>query len=94
MFIKCEYAHSHPTLCGPLDCSPPGSFVHGIFPARILEWVAISSSKGVIKYILLQLLLECEYNKAEVRGRITAKVLQRALQSLYKIVSFILKNMV
>ena len=33
------------TLCNPMDCSPPGSFVHGTFQARILEWVAISSSK-------------------------------------------------
>ena len=32
-------------LCGPMDCSPLGSSVHGIFPARILEWVAISSSR-------------------------------------------------
>ena len=31
-----------PTLCDPIDCSPPGSSVHGIFQARILEWVAIS----------------------------------------------------
>ena len=30
------------TLCDPMDCSPPGSFVHGILQARILEWVAIS----------------------------------------------------
>ena len=29
-----------------MDCSPPGSSVHGIFQARILEWVAISFSKG------------------------------------------------
>jgi len=34
------------TLCDPMDRSPPGSFVHGIFQARILEWVAISFSKG------------------------------------------------
>ena len=34
------------TLCNPLDCSPPGSFVHGIFQARILEWVVISSCRG------------------------------------------------
>ena len=33
-------------LCDSLDCSPPGSSVHGIFQARILEWVAISLSKG------------------------------------------------
>ena len=35
-----------PTVCDPLDCSPRGSSVHGIFHARILEWVAISSSRG------------------------------------------------
>ena len=34
------------TLCNPMDCSPPGSSVHGIFQARILEWVAISFSKN------------------------------------------------
>ena len=35
-------AQSCPTLCDPLDCGPPGSFVRGILQARILEWVAIS----------------------------------------------------
>ena len=35
-----------PTLCGPMDCSPPGSSVHGIFQARILEWVSIAYSRG------------------------------------------------
>ena len=35
-----------PTLCDPVNCSPPGSSVHGSFQARILEWVAISSSRG------------------------------------------------
>ena len=35
-----------PILCDPLDCSPPGSSVHGISQARILEWVSISSSRG------------------------------------------------
>ena len=34
------------TLCNPMDCSPPGSFVHGILQARILEWVAIPFSRG------------------------------------------------
>ena len=38
-------AQSCPTLCDPMDCSPPGSFVCGILQARILEWVAISFSK-------------------------------------------------
>ena len=32
--------------CHPMDCSPPGSSVHGIFQAKMLEWVAISSSRG------------------------------------------------
>ena len=34
-----------PTLCDPMDCSLPGSSVHGIFQARILKWVAISFSR-------------------------------------------------
>ena len=38
-------AQSYPTLCDPLDCSPPGSSVHDIFQARMLEWVAISFSR-------------------------------------------------
>ena len=36
------------TLCDPMDCSPPGSSVHGILQARILEWVAMPSSGGFI----------------------------------------------
>ena len=36
---------SCPTLCDPVDCNPPGSSVHGILPARILEWVAIPFSR-------------------------------------------------
>ena len=38
-----EVAQSCPTLCDPMDGSPPGSSVHGILLARLLEWVAISS---------------------------------------------------
>ena len=41
-----EVTQSCPTLCDPMDCSLPGSSVHGIFQARILEWAAISFSKG------------------------------------------------
>ena len=39
-----EVAQSCPTLCNPIDCNPPGSSIHGIFQARILEWGAISFS--------------------------------------------------
>ena len=45
-FLACLHAQSLqlcPTLCDHRDCGPPGSSVHGIFQAKILEWVAISS---------------------------------------------------
>ena len=37
---------SCPTLCDPMDCSPPGSSVHGVLQARTLEWIAMPSSRG------------------------------------------------
>ena len=43
--IDIEVAQSCLTLCDPMDCSLPGSSVHGIFQARVLEWVAISFSR-------------------------------------------------
>ena len=43
--VSCVCAQSCPTLCNPLDCRPLGSPVRGILQARILEWVAISSSR-------------------------------------------------
>ena len=42
----CLVTQSCPTLCDPMDCSPSGSSVHGILQARVLEWVAISFSRG------------------------------------------------
>ena len=41
-----EVAQSYPTLCDPMDCSLSGSSIHGIFQARVLEWIAISFSRG------------------------------------------------
>ena len=41
-----EVARSCLTLCNPMDCSLPGSFVHGVFQARVLEGIAISFSRG------------------------------------------------
>ena len=43
--VLCSVASAYPTLCNPMDCSPPSSSVHGIFQAIVLEWVAISSSR-------------------------------------------------
>ena len=40
-----EVTQSCPTLSDPMDCSLPGSSIHGIFQARVLEWVAIAFSK-------------------------------------------------
>ena len=44
--VKVLAAQSCPTLCNPIDSSPPGSFVHVILQARILEWVVISFFRG------------------------------------------------
>ena len=44
-YIVSEVAQSCPTLCDPVDCGSPGSSVHAILQARILEWIAISFSR-------------------------------------------------
>ena len=44
--VCAELLQSSPTLRDPMDCSPPGASVHGILQARILEWVAMPSSRG------------------------------------------------
>ena len=45
MRMKVLVAQLCPTLCDPMNCSPPGSPVHGILQARVLEWVAIPFSR-------------------------------------------------
>ena len=58
-----EVAQSCPTLSDPMDCSPPGSSVHGIFQARVLEWGAIAFSTFwsyvYIKHFRMQLISKC-----------------------------------
>ena len=46
-----EVPQSCPTLSDPMDCSPPGSSVHGIFQARVLEWVASAFSSKSLQTI-------------------------------------------
>ena len=46
-----EVAQSCPTLSDPMDCSPPGSSIHGIFQARVLEWGAIAFSFHVLAIV-------------------------------------------
>ena len=50
-FLSCEseVAQSCPILCYPIDCSLSGSSVHGIFQARVLEWIAVSFSRNRIR---------------------------------------------
>ena len=47
--FACLHGKSHqfcPTLCNPMNCSPPGSSAHQILPARTLEWIVVPSSRG------------------------------------------------
>ena len=46
LYYQCVCALSRVRLCDPMDCNLPGSSVHAVFQARILEWVAISFSRG------------------------------------------------
>ena len=58
-----EVAQSCPTLSDPVDCSPPGSSVHGIFQARVLEWVATAFSivlEEELKSLLMKMKEESE----------------------------------
>ena len=61
---------SCPTLCDPMDCSPPGSSVHGISQARIMEWVAISFSRGFSPGIELRSpALQADFLPSEPSGK-------------------------
>jgi len=48
-----EVAQSCPTLSDPMDCSPPGFSIHGIFQARVLEWGAIAFSDSLDEIIVI-----------------------------------------
>jgi len=77
-----EVAQSCPTLSDPMDCSLPGSSAHGIFQARVLEWVAIAFSETYmivyINYTSVKeakpsretILLESKWGLAQRRGDI------------------------
>ena len=44
----CVFAQSYPTLCNPMDCSPPDFSVHGIFQARLLEWLSFPTPEDLL----------------------------------------------
>ena len=50
-----EVAGSYLTLSNPMDCSPPGSSVHGIFQARVLEWGAITFSIHLFTHLKMKI---------------------------------------
>ena len=62
-----------PTLCDPMDCSLPGSTIHGISQERILEWVAISFSRGSSQELNL-CLLHCRWTLYHLATRETPTV--------------------
>ena len=49
-----EVTQSCPTLSDPMDCSLPGSSIHGIFQARVLEWGAIAFSARPVTYVIIR----------------------------------------
>ena len=51
-----EVAQSGPTVSDPMDCSPPGSSIHGIFQARVLEWGAIAFSSCFLEGLFYEIL--------------------------------------
>ena len=55
-----------PTLCDPMDCSPPGSSVHGISQARLEEWVAISFSTVDSSFVLNVIDYNLSYNPSVI----------------------------
>ena len=61
-----EDAQSCPTLGDPMDCSLPGSSVHGIFQARVLEWGAIAFSTHTHTHTLLLLLLLSRFSRVQL----------------------------
>ena len=58
-----EVTHPCPTLSDPMDCSLPGSSIHGIFQARVLEWVAIAFSVCIVRWVLYH---QCHLGGPEV----------------------------
>ena len=82
-----EVAQSCPTLCDPMDWSPPGSSVHGIFQARVLEWVPIAFSSNFLSSKVFRELLSLSWVDCCLISK--SKVLtSRNLNSIREILMF------
>ena len=66
-----EVAQSCPTLSDPMDCSLPGSSIHGIFQARVLEWCAIAFSTETVLFSY-----KCCFEKKRFRNFFSMYVIQ------------------
>ena len=70
-----EVAQSCPTLSDPMDCSLPGSSVHGIFQARVLEWGAIAFSVKYIDTKLFIVFFYCPFKNCRICKDVTGLIL-------------------
>ena len=74
-------AQSCPVLCNPMDCSPPGSSVPGIFQGRILQWVAISFSRERVIEEHIRVKLEIDWRDSKGPPRqLKAHMLNRVIK--------------
>ena len=77
---------SHVNLCDPMDCSPPGSYVHGILQARILEWVAVPFSMESSQHCLIGHNCQGLYNcKCQEKFIVTVVGSRALLISLHRV---------
>ena len=65
--VRTLVTQSYLTFCDPMDCSPPGSFVHGILQARILEWVATSFSLSM--YVDCSLQVNMQFSELNLTAK-------------------------
>ena len=68
-----EVAQSCPTFIDPMDCSLPGSSIHGIFQARVLEWGAIAFSRWNLKYNTNEYIYKTETDSGKEKRFLVAK---------------------
>ena len=101
--MLCAQLLSHVWLCTPMDCSPPGSSIHGILQERILEWVVISYSRGSFQPRIKPVSLESpalagEFTskpwEAPQRDYICTKSHNKSVPGLKKIQIFVMETQV
>ena len=82
-----EVAQSFPTLSDPMVCSPPGSSVHGVFQARVLEWGVTAFSDLVIKSCLILMTVDCSPPGFSIHRISQARILEWVVISFSRVSS-------